>query len=533
MTNDIWVYRDGRRRERGDRVRAELARGIERLSGASGEARRRYAIDALVIAGEVEASLADSGRSACTELTDALAHAALGHAREPIPVLAALPDTLTLSPPEGFSYYALHPAAYAEASRVIEARDVLVVGVRSIGTTLSAIVRADLLARGIRAERTTVRPTGDPFDRRLESVPRVREGTTVLVVDEGPGLSGSTFLATAEAFTRAGAREVVLMTSCEPDLDRLRAPSARERWRVFRTIVAPAKLPFAGRDLSGGAWRELHGCWPSSFITAERRKFLSDDGWLFKFEGLGSASARARERADVLAREGIAPDATDAGDGWLAYRWQGRPLDATTDIVDAIARACAVRKALFATSDATDLEPVIEKNARVLLGCTAPRLELRHPVIADGRMAPHEWLRLPDGSIRKTDAISHGDDHFFPGPTDIAWDLAGAIVEWGLDPARLLDAYRRESGDDAGPRIRAWTFAYAICRAAFLDFAKGALRGTAEEPRLARDFDRALSAAKQCYELGGASVGGMLGECPRAGASGDPTELAIRERERT
>ena len=29
----------------------------------------------------------------------------------------------------------------------------------------------------------------------------------------------------------------------------------------------------------------------------------------------------------------------------------------------------------------------------------------------------------------------HGDDHFFPGPTDIAWDLAGTIVEWELAPA--------------------------------------------------------------------------------------------------
>jgi hypothetical protein len=49
----------------------------------------------------------------------------------------------------------------------------------------------------------------------------------------------------------------------------------------------------------------------------------------------------------------------------------------------------------------------------------------------DGRMLPHEWIETPDGWI-KTDAIDHHDDHFFPGCQPIAWDRAGASVEFGL-----------------------------------------------------------------------------------------------------
>ena len=48
-------------------------------------------------------------------------------------------------------------------------------------------------------------------------------------------------------------------------------------------------------------------------------------------------------------------------------------------------------------------------------------------------MGPHAWLRDENGRLIKTNGSVHGDDHFFPGPCDIAWDLAGAFVSiWGM-----------------------------------------------------------------------------------------------------
>ena len=87
----------------------------------------------------------------------------------------------------------------------------LVVGIRSIGTTLSAVAAAAARARGIAAERITVRPQGHPYNRTAEftaeqmaAVSRaVSSGASFVVVDEGPGLSGSSFLGCGRS---AGAR---------------------------------------------------------------------------------------------------------------------------------------------------------------------------------------------------------------------------------------------------------------------------------------------------------------------------------------
>jgi len=92
-----------------------------------------------------------------------------------------------------------------------------------------------------------------------------------------------------------------------------------------------------------------------------------------------------------------------------------------------------------------------------------------------------------EGRLLKTDAGSHGDDHFFPGPTDIAWDLAGAIVEWRLNEQQsreFLDLYRCASGDDASARIEGFIKAYAVFRAAYCLMAANAMRGSDEESRL-------------------------------------------------
>jgi hypothetical protein len=84
-------------------------------------------------------------------------------------------------------------------------------------------------------------------------------------------------------------------------------------------------------------------------------------------------------------------------------------------------------------------------------------------------MQPQEWIADADDRLIKTDATSHGDDHLLPGPTDIAWDLAGVVVEWALDERERSDflaAYAALSGDRALERVAAYEVAYAAFRAA-------------------------------------------------------------------
>src|SRR5205085_4840116 len=103
--------------------------------------------------------------------------------------------------PEGFCFYALHPLDYADLALQIPLSDkpIAVIGIRSIGTTLSAVVAAALwqAVPSRKVERATVRPSGHPYDRKtvlsgdtLFFVQRNRqENSTFLIVDEGPGLS--------------------------------------------------------------------------------------------------------------------------------------------------------------------------------------------------------------------------------------------------------------------------------------------------------------------------------------------------------
>jgi hypothetical protein len=103
-------------------------------------------------------------------------------------------------------------------------------------------------------------------------------------------------------------------------------------------------------------------------------------------------------------------------------------------------------------------------------------------------MQPHEWLLTNNGEVVKIDSGTHGDDHFFPGATDIAWDLAGAIVECAMPTAAqqfLVAEYQRASGDDPRLRLSDYINAYAVFRASYCTMAANAMDG-AEQARLER-----------------------------------------------
>jgi len=235
---------------------------------------------------------------------------------------------------------------------------------------------------------------------------------------------------------------------------------------LLRVSVAPpnSREPLSSADLSSGAWRGHHFAsdenWPASWTSTERRKLLSPDGRsLLKFEGLGRSGKAVMMRARAIADAGFGPEPLDSGDGFAAYDWvAGRPM--TKDDLDArmlrrLAAYCAERPTICPVGQSTtpsqvELESMVATNLERAFG-TRRKMSLRveRPTIADGRMMPHEWLVSPEGISLKADGAAHGDDHFFPGPTDVAWDLAGAIVEWGMTGATreaFLHAYH--------PRIR-------------------------------------------------------------------------------
>jgi hypothetical protein len=125
-----------------------------------------------------------------------------------------------------------------------------------------------------------------------------------------------------------------------------------------------------------------------------------------------------------------------------------------------------------------------------------PELVVERPVIADSRMMPYEWIKLDSGGQPlKLDCAAHGDNHFLPGPVDIAWDVAGTIVEWRLDGDSadyFLKCYERASGDRAGNRLQEYLLAYSAFQAGYSMMAVSALAESdiEEEKRLLRDYEQ-------------------------------------------
>jgi hypothetical protein len=513
---DCYVFRETKRRT--------PARGL--VEDIAADVRTGRTEDAIVRAGEIETALADAGdpgARAAERLTDALAAELVG---AKAPVSASLDELrrslegaghLELRRPEGFSYHALHPLDFADAvarpplDRVARAA---VVGVRSIGTTLAGVVCAAIHARGGASSRRSVRPEGSPYDRvtRLTDQEErwvrreVAAEAELVVVDEGPGLSGSSLLSVVDALVAAGAPRgrIVVMCTRAVDPATLRARDAVSRWSGLRiaTVTAAPRFPARSIALGPGEWRrELASpdvrAWPGCWSWFERAKALSvERRAVFKFEGLGRYGAEVSSRAHALADAGFGPPVRRERHGLLAYALHGNSqraahLDAT--MIERLADYAAWRAVAFeAEPSSADVECMVQKNAAVLFGLDV-RLPLgvERPCTPDARLMPYEWRRDAAGVSLKTDAASHGDDQLFPGPTDIAWDLAGAIIEWRMPGAAIdsfLERYVDRSGDRrVRARLPAWLFAYASFRLAWLVLAEACVDPVVERGCLARE----------------------------------------------
>lgn len=536
MDNSGWnmyVFRDGRKTVEGTCIRERLVRAVEKFArGPSEDA----CIGALIAAGELECALADAGAESAesaSATTDLLGDAFVRGARINLFKVSQatsneIPKSVSLSVAEGFAYYALHPQKYVDTVRALEAwPTVRVIGLRSIGTTLSALAGAAFREKGASVERITVRPCGHPYERQMALTERQKEwlldakDSLVVIVDEGPGISGSSFLSVAESVEQAGVspERILLLGSREPDVAKLLAPRAAMRWPRFRFVAVAAQpvLPEdAEIDVSGGCWRK----WvlrnfdeqPASWTQLESAKYLSKDfRRLFKFHGFGYFGETIARRARELSKSGFGPRFERLVRGFGVYEFvAGRVLQAdelTPAILLRMAEYCAFRKRAFPTDERPqELEEMANWNWECEFGEAlrpAIRLRTEHLVITDARMLPHEWLIAEDGRILKLDGVSHGDNHFFPGPCDIAWDLAGAIIEWSMDErtaAEFLEKYLDLSGDDARERLPEYLLAYAILRMAWSKMAAQASAGAFDEALLKRDYERYRARALELAE---------------------------------
>jgi hypothetical protein len=541
----------------GERTRralpAELVEGI--AAGVTGWEslppgieRHSRIVTLLLDAGELAQGLADrafgerglDGADAPSEdamaLCTALAHALVaswrtGFAGRPPDVSALLAALRTRVPrevvevrvPEGYAHYAVYPECYAEAATELAGKTgVRVIGIRSIGTSLSAVLAAALGAE----PPVTVRPVGHPFARRLALAPellerlRPRSREPYAIVDEGPGLSGSSFLAVGSALEAAGVppERVHLFPSHPGDPGMAATDEARRRWQrwprhhvPFEAValreeglaawLADVTGPPDGppEDLGAGRWRALafaaNPAWPPVFRQQERRKYLVTAGgkrWLAEFVGLGRLGEGRCARARALAAEGHAPPCVALRHGFLVRRWvEGTPLPLArlpvSDLVGRLAGYLSLRARRFGAGPEEGASPdalldMLQVNAAEALGPDSARQVRRfvesaraaardaRRIAVDGKLEAWEWLVLPGGELSKLDAVQHADGHDLVGCQDVAWDVAGATVELGLDAdaaGELARRVRHATGAALAPPI------LAFYEAAYLAFRVG------------------------------------------------------------
>lgn len=448
-----------------------------------------------------------------------------------------LPEQIKVRTPEGFAFYAVYPEAYLKAAAEHPwPATPLVIGLRSIGTGLAALVAAVTGARKL----LTLRPGGPPFRRELKvstqihALVHAHEGP-IAIVDEGPGLSGSSFGATADLLEGLGIapERIVFLPSHGGDLGPQADPRHRARWAGAKRPVATfedlaRETPLADwfadltgpvsriEELSGGAWRaERTGEPAPAHAAQERLKFrlhTASGRWLARFAGLGGVGEAKFERARTLHRAGFAPEPLALRRGFLLERWEeASPIEdvARERLVEHLAGYLAFRAAAFPAEphEGAGRDALVEMahvNLAEALGEAAAGLAADltrraaeappgRPTHVDGRLHAWEWLRTPDDLLLKADAVDHSCAHDLIGCQEIAWDVAGAAVEFDLTPAeveRLCEAVETAVGERPSPAALAFfEVCYPAFQAGYWRMAEAAAAGD-ERPRLAAQAQR-------------------------------------------
>ena len=415
--------------------------------------------------------------------------------------------------PEGFAWYAVYPDAYVQAA-LAWARaartpsSVTVIGLRSIGTTLSAVVAAALRLRGFAVNRITVRPKGDPYRRHVGLPPELPINAAALVVDEGPGRSGSSIAATGDALVRHGFdRNAIVFLPAHTNGPGGEASASIEQWWRKTAIhvgvsIRPGKHHHCDCiEMGGGLWMGRAGVSADDVHAAapmlEAPKFITDNGTctiLWKFSGFTLApnrnatlSEHTSHKLTRLADLGLVPCPKSCEDGWIGTPWVDGPRLAlgrltALDVLQACdyiraaadpplqyaeAEAARERLADLLIANAKELWPSAINSAQRAADTLLNETRLHDlSSYGDGRLAPHEWARMPSGELLKLDAGGHSCDHTAIGPQTILWDVAGLMVEWNVHSriaCDLLDAFKLSA--DLEKALACYVAAYAAFRA--------------------------------------------------------------------
>ncbi|MBY5548107.1 hypothetical protein HFO61_15030 [Rhizobium leguminosarum] len=580
------VYGDVEHMESVAAVRASITRMMMACIEMQPSRQRHEAlVQAFILTGELVQALADqefgkNGMDDVSEIQDAGAKLLLMQAREIMrswrngfagtfsfpedwtSKLESLDsaDPVRMKRAEGYAFYALYPESYIEAATISNLPPkTVVIGIRSIGTGLAALVSAALGAE----PAYSLRPTGHPFERHVKVTPALSKRiladpeTDFAIVDEGPGLSGSSFGCVGDWLQANGVASGRLhffpSHAGEP------GPHASKthltRWRdrprhvvSFDDLTLAAQDPkhrlhtwaadvvgvarSSWRDLSGGAWRTVRyrdpSLWPPSYMQMEKRKFLMEaegEAWHVKFAGLCGSEVDKARRGSLLSEAGFIPRIAGTCYGFIIEEWiDGMPLDNSgvgrPHMVDHLGRYLGFRaRHLPARNGGASIQKLCEmaifniaeaagshtaEKLRRAIGAPERLAGRLRRVDTDNRLHLWEWLTSTTGGIIKTDALDHNAAHDLIGCQDIAWDVAGACVEFELsnkERNRLVGLVGREADCDLRDDVlKFFEACYLGFQIGLWSQAKASIDG-AETARIERTTKRYLDRLLQLIDI--------------------------------
>ena len=536
------VFRDVRERVSLSQSASSVIADLQEFAASQDEA---LLLSALLRAGEIECAIADTlGQQlpsisylvsrAITDIQFRKNHVSVASVL--VERLRTLNEQITISRPEGFAFYGIHPSDYLDAVEKLTSDTVqpVIIGIRSIGLTLGAFLYAALrLKFGDKVEFLTLRPSGHPYDRKCEfvgwharAVERHLKDGRFIIVDEGPGLSGSSFLSVGETLVGLGvnSEQIVFLCSRKVDSNQLVTPNGAQRWSRFKSHVVSQNRLSPEEDAEmvvAGDWRKSshfpETLWPGLWTSMLPPMFRSGDRQrVFEYHGLGHYGDAVRLRINSLADADFTLPVKRAANGFSeTVPLRGCRLskhDLAEDVIEQIAQYLALRPSICpAPGDAVatqSLEDMARFNFHQATGVGLPadfHLPVQRPAIADAQMMPHTWFQLfhiGEQSLLKLDCGTHGDNHFYPGPVDIAWDVAGAMVEWEMDTVSrdyFITRYNSWANDDIHERLEPYIIAYAAFRNGYCRMAASAMaHDPNEQSRLLHDGERYRRVLQGC-----------------------------------
>lgn len=378
------------------------------------------------------------------------------------------PIRLRLS--EGYAHYALYPETYLAAARHSGlGPNTCVIGIRSIGLGLGALVAAALGA----PPPISLRPVGHPFERQIKAEPDLiadhlaEPNMQFAVVDEGPGLSGSSFASVALWLQQqgVGTERIHFFPSHGGWPGASARPQTLAIWQKVRRhdasdhdiLGSPGALRSWVETKIGSVNQGLQDVTATARdFRFARRKFLArsqSGSWLVKFAGIGAVGERKYRDALILGDAGFSPPVAGLCNGFLLQQWaDGTPLDKADHDRAEFLRVLGLYLGFRAQNlgpagpgaELEALHGMAIHNAREALGDeVASSLASQMTGLAalgnsvrrvrtDNRLHAWEWM-VTDRGFLKLDAVDHCEGHDLIGCQDIAWDITGAAVEFDLD----------------------------------------------------------------------------------------------------